>query len=251
MSCTPSILSNAFLSTGNTCASQGLQDATFDQCVALRGTFGYGAPFWHNEADLTSTVSIPDYPTGCFYSDGGGGNRRLYWNTHAGSSSNDYRTYDACGCAEFDCSACGGGNAGNIQGCEGGVGVYSSAANGCVNPGGTHYCRDPATGNSPTSVCNPAPSPPPTPPPPPPPETMASACPSNAQACEWRLGAFGANCDDTCALADNRYYDPMTAGSAECLNAINDGLSSPAPCTVMVEEPNPVSYTHLTLPTKA
>ena len=314
MSCTPSILNNAFLSTGNTCASQGLQDATFDQCVALRGTFGGGAPFWFNEADLTDTVSIPDYPTGCFYSDGGGGNSRLYWNTHAGSSSNDYRAYDGCGCAEFDCSACEGGNAGNVQSCENGQGVYSSAANGCVNPGGTHYCRDPATGNSPTSVCNPAPpSPPPAPPPPhdcsacvggggpgsvgcingqgvyssaagactdatlsyycmdpatgqqdvkfcnpappppkppppspppppPPPETMASACPSSAQACEWRLGAFGANCDDTCALADNRYYDPVVAGSAECLNAINDGLSSPVACTIMVEEPDPAGH---------
>jgi len=367
MACTPSILNNAYLVTGNTCASQGLQDATFDQCVALRGTWGGGAPFWHNEADLTATVTLSAYPTGCFYYDGGGGNSRLYWNTHAGNTNNDYRTYDGCGCAAADCSDCeGGGDGQGGADCNNGQGVYSSSAGGCVNPGGTHYCMDPATGGYGVAVCNPRPpsppppphdcsaceggggpgsagcingqgvyssaaggctdatgnyycsdpatgqsnvkfcnpappppSPPPNPPPPhdcsaciggtmggglgcnngqgvyssqfgactdptegfwcedpatgntqvkfctaasppppkpPPPETKTTACSANAQRKEWVLGDLGQNCVDACA-DDGMDCDATSAASAECLNAINDALPSPAPCTSVVAAP--------------
>ena len=98
MACTPQYLPNV-ISTGATCASNVLVDATLAQCVAMRGTGGGGAPFWNNEADVGSTVSLPDWPIGCFLYNGGGGALRLYYNTHAGSTANDYRAYDGCGCA--------------------------------------------------------------------------------------------------------------------------------------------------------
>ena len=99
MACTPQYLTS-FLSTGATCASNGLLDATLAQCVALRGTSGGGAPFWNNEADIGSTSSLANWPQGCFVYNGGGGNLRLYYNVATNwGTTNDYRTQDGCGCA--------------------------------------------------------------------------------------------------------------------------------------------------------
>ena len=72
----PTLLYGATLNTGNTCASQGLQDATLTECVALRGAIDGTAPFWHNEADVGSTLALSGWPCGCFYYNGGGGAHR-------------------------------------------------------------------------------------------------------------------------------------------------------------------------------
>ena len=100
MSCTPQLLNGATLSTGNTCTSQGLLDATLQQCVDLRGAIDGTVPFWHNEANVGSTSSLSGWPCGCFYYNGGGGAHRLYYNVAADcGTANDYRAYDGCGCA--------------------------------------------------------------------------------------------------------------------------------------------------------
>ena len=69
----PTLLYGATLSTGNTCASQGLLDATLAECVQLRGAIDGIAPFWHNEANVGSTSDLGNWPCGCFYYNGGGG----------------------------------------------------------------------------------------------------------------------------------------------------------------------------------
>ena len=171
MSCTPQYLNS--LRTTATCASQGLQAATFEQCKAIVGSDGAsGAPFWDNDVNgnwLTS--SIANWPCGCFLYLAGG-RKNLFYNTASNcGNSNDYRTNDGCGCAAADCSLCtGGGDGQGGADCTNGQGVYSSSAGGCVNPGGTHYCRDPGTGGYGVSVCYPAP------PSPPPPPHDCSAC---------------------------------------------------------------------------
>ena len=237
--------------TSGTCAANGYASiTTAAACQAYADS--RADRFWQSYGNPMNMNA--NYPAGCSVLIQTN-QRRVYFNTHPTGSSYTNAHY-ICGGPlvvnsppppspppPHNCAACIGGNLndGNPD-CTNGKGVYSSTYGACTNSAETAYCKDPATNTDQVKFCNPAPPPPKPPPPsppppPPPPETMASACPSNAQACEWRLGAFGGNCDDACALADNRYYDPIVAGSAECLNAINDGLSSPVPCTVMVEEP--------------
>jgi hypothetical protein len=209
MSCTPQYLSNV-LSTGATCASNALLDATLAQCVAMRGTGGGGAPFWHNEADVGSTVSLPDWPTGCFLYNGGGGALRLYYNTHAGSSTNDYRSYDGCGCAA----------------------VADSPP---PPPPSPSPPPGPPLPSPPPPPPSPDPPPPPPPPkPPPPPAVVSSACPASVQDYTWVLGDLGQSCDAACA-DDGLLCTPSNLGnSAACLTAVNAALPSPAPCAFTI-----------------
>ena len=60
MACTPQYLSNV-LSTGATCASNVLVDATLAQCVAMRGTSGGEAHFWRMDF---YPLTVPNGPEG-------------------------------------------------------------------------------------------------------------------------------------------------------------------------------------------
>ena len=69
------------------------------------------------------------------------------------------------------------------------------------------------------------------------PPTMAEACPAETLTREWKLGDFAQNCDDACA-ADGMICDAEAAGnSADCLDAINAALPTPAPCSTTAEAP--------------